>query len=405
MSRAAPTAASYAGSVVGWLRRREHEMIALVETLALCETPSSNPDAQRATFDILAEQFASDGMAVRPVRGVGVGDHLYARPVGRRRHMPFQILSGHMDTVWPEGTLATMPVRREGDWLHGPGVYDMKGGLAVMVFALRVLAELGIEPAATPVVVVGTDEEIGSPDSRRILGRLARGAARAFILEAGYGSAGHLKTSRKGVGIFTVTVRGRAVHAGLEPRAGVSAILELSHQIQRLTALTDHDRGVTVNVGTIEGGMASNVVAPTASAVVDVRAPTLAASADVEAAVRALTPVDPRATVEVAGGFGRLPMEEAPRNRALYEQAVAIGAELGMDIGEAAVGGGSDGNITSLHTATLDGLGPVGGGAHRVDEHVVVASLPERAALLALLLAAPVGVGMERHVSPGAETG
>lgn len=403
MSHAA-AAASQADSLVGWLRRREHEMIALVETLALRETPSSGPDAQRAAFDILAAEFGKDGMMVRPVRGFGVGDHLYARPRRRIRGAPFQILSGHMDTVWPEGTLPAMPVRREGDHLFGPGVFDMKGGLAVMVFALRALAELGIEPAATPVVLVGTDEEIGSPDSRRILALLARGAERAFILEAGYGPTGRLKTSRKGVGIFTVTVRGHAVHAGLEPRAGVSAIHELAHQIHILAALADHDRGVFVNVGTIEGGMAHNVVAPLATAEVDVRVPTLAAAAELESAIRAISPVDPRTTIEVHGGFGRLPMEDSPRNRALYEQAVAVGRALGLEIDGVSVGGGSDGNITSLHTATLDGLGPIGDGAHRTDEHILVSSLPERAALLALLLAAPVGAGRACHVSPGAET-
>lgn len=404
MSHAAP-AASQADSVVGWLRRREHEMIALVETLARCETPSSNPGAQRAAFDILAAEFGRDDMAVRPVRGFGVGDHLYARPARRIRGAPFQLLSGHMDTVWPEGTLSAMPVRREGDHLFGPGVFDMKGGLAVMVFALRALTELGMEPAATPVVLVGTDEEIGSPDSRRMLGLLARGAKRAFILEAGYGPGGRLKTSRKGVGIFTVTVRGHAVHAGLEPRAGISATHELAHQITHLAALTDHDRGVSVNVGTMEGGMAHNMVAPSATATVDVRAPTLAAAAELEAAIRAISPVDPRTTIEVEGGFGRLPMEDSPRNRVLYQQAVAIGAELGMEIGEVSVGGGSDGNITSPHTATLDGLGPIGDGAHRTDEHIFVSSLPERAALLALLLAAPIPVADGRHVSIGAGTG
>lgn len=375
-------------------------MADLLVRLARAETPSTDAAAQRAAFAILDAEFQRDGMRVRAVPGHGVGHHLFARPGRRTRGGRFQLISGHMDTVWPVGTLSTMLVRRDGDHLFGPGVFDMKGGLVVMVYALRALAERGIAPAATPVVLVGADEEIGSPDSRRTLNRLARGATRAFILEAGYGPAGRLKTSRKGVGIFTVTVRGRAVHAGLEPREGVSAIHELAHQIEHLAALTDHARGVGVNVGNVQGGVASNVTAPLATAVVDVRAPTLADAAELEGAIRGLTPIDARATIDVEGGFGRLPMEDTPRNRALYEQAVAVGRELGMEIGDVSVGGGSDGNITSLHTATLDGLGPVGDGAHRADEHVLVSSLPERAALLALLLAAPI----ERHVSRGAET-
>jgi glutamate carboxypeptidase len=375
-------------------------MVDLLERLARVESPSSDPQAQRAVASLLGDEFQRVGMHVRAARGHGVGDHLFAYPRDRVRGSGFQLISGHMDTVWPTGTLTTMPVRRDGEQLFGPGVFDMKGGLVVMIYALRTLAEMGIAPSATPVVFVGTDEEIGSPDSRRMLDLLARSAQRAFILEAGYGPTGRLKTSRKGVGIFTITVRGHAVHSGLEPREGVSAIHELAHQIQKLSALTDHDRGVSVNVGIIEGGMASNMVAPLATAVVDVRAPTLADAAEIEAAIRAITPVDPRTTLRVEGRFGRLPMEDSPRNRALYEQAVAVGRELGMEIDEVSVGGGSDGNITSLRTATLDGLGPIGDGAHRTDEHIFISSLPERAALLALLLAAP----LERHVLPGAET-
>jgi glutamate carboxypeptidase len=377
--------------VLSWLRERQDEMRDLLVRLALVETPSLDRASQRDAFAILAGEMERDGFSVRPVRGLDVGDHLYARPERRVKGAPFQILSGHMDTVWPHGTLREMPVRQEGDVLHGPGVFDMKGGLVQIVFALRALAELGIEPPATPVVLVVTDEEIGSVESRRILGFLARGAARAFILEPGFGPEGLLKTERKGVGSFTVTVLGRAAHAGLEPQAGVSAILELTHQVQRLFALNDHARGVTVNVGTIDGGLRPNVIAPLASAIVDVRVPSLDAARELERAIRGLGPVDPDTSVEVEGGFGRLPMEATARNRALYRRATEVAADLGIAIGETAVGGGSDGNITSLHTATLDGLGPVGGGAHRLDEHVVISRMPERAALLALLLAGPLG--------------
>jgi glutamate carboxypeptidase len=318
-----------------------------------------------------------------------MGDHLYARPERRRRGAPFQLLVGPMDTVWPLGTLATMPVRREGDLLYGPGVADMKGGLAVMILALRALAAHGLEPVVTPVVLVTSDEELGSVESLPWLHRLARGAGRAFVLEAPLGLAGRLKTSRKGTGWFRVVVRGRAAHAGVDPGQGRSAILELSHQIQQLFELNDPRSGVTVNVGTIDGGLRPNVVAPEASAMVDVRVPTAAAGERLEAAIRGLRPVTPGVSIEVEGRLSRPPLERTPRNRALWRAARTAAARLGLPLEETGVGGASDGNYTSLHTATLDGLGAVGVGAHAVDERIVVSSLPERAALLALLLLAP----------------
>jgi glutamate carboxypeptidase len=296
-----------------------------------------------------------------------------------------------MDTVWPLGSTREMPVRRDDDRLYGPGVYDMKGGLAQLVFALRALTAAGLTPAVTPVVFVNTDEELGSRESSRYVRLLARAAARAFVLEPAYGPDGALKTGRKAAGRFVVVVRGRAAHAGTSPEQGVSAILELSHQVQRLFALNDPERGITVNVGSIDGGLGPNVVAPEASAVVDARAVTAADTRELEAAIRGLRPVLPGSSVEVEGEFVRPPMEQTSRNRALYRVARAAGERIGLDVGEApVVGGGSDGNFTGLYTATLDGLGPVGDGAHASDEHVVVSRLAERAALLALLLLEPV---------------
>jgi glutamate carboxypeptidase len=295
-----------------------------------------------------------------------------------------------MDTVWPLGTLASMPVREEGGLLYGPGVADMKGGLVAIAYALRALRQLQLTPSVEPVVFVSTDEEIGSPDSSRFLRLLARGAARAFVLEAGEGANGQLKIARKGLGRFTVTVRGRSSHAGADFDAGISAILELSHQVQRLFALNDPARGVTVNVGTIDGGLRPNVVAPVATAVVDVRAPTALAARALEEAVRGLQPELAGATVEVEGGFGRPPMEPLPGNRALLASAVRLGGRVGLTIEDAGlVGGGSDANTTSLFTPTLDGLGPIGEGSHAIDERVDVERLPQRVALLVLLLLEP----------------
>jgi glutamate carboxypeptidase len=376
--------------LLAWLRARSEEAAGLVARLAEAESPSLVPESTRAVYALLATELERVGFVVRPLRAERMGDHLYARPERRRRGAPFQLLVGHMDTVWPLGTLATMPVRREGDLLYGPGVADMKGGLAVMILALRALTAHGLEPAVTPVVLVTSDEELGSVESLPWLHRLARGAVRAFVLEAPLGLAGRLKTSRKGTGWFRVVVRGRAAHAGVDPAQGRSAILELSHQIQRLFELNDPRSGVTVNVGTIDGGLRPNVVAPEASAMVDVRVPTAAAGERLEAAIRALRPVTPDVSIEVEGRLSRPPLERTPRNRALWRAAKAAAAQLGLPLEETGVGGASDGNYTSLHTATLDGLGAVGVDAHAVDERIVVSSLPERAALLALLLLAPL---------------
>jgi glutamate carboxypeptidase len=303
-----------------------------------------------------------------------------------------------MDTVWPLGTLAGMPVRRDGDKLFGPGTYDMKAGLVELVFALRALRAFELSPSVTPVVVVNTDEEVGSDDSGRLIRMLARVAERAFVLEGGEGGDGRLKIARKGVGRFELTVFGRASHAGTSFEQGISAILELSHQVQRLFDLNDPTRGITVNVGTIDGGLRPNVVAPQATASVGVRAPTRETAEELERAIRSLKPVVAGSSLEVRGGIGRPPMEPTPRNRLLLETAQELGRELGLTLDDAGVvGGGSDANTTSLYTATLDGLGPIGDGGHAADEHVSISSMSERAALLALLLLEP-----DRFVRPRA---
>ncbi len=243
-----------------------------------------------------------------------------------------QLLVGHCDTVWPVGTVEKMPVRVEGDTLRGPGVFDMKGGLVQMLYALRALKDLGLRPPAVSVAVINSDEEIGSPDSTSLIRRLARHAVRAFILEPAFGRAGKLKTARKASGGFTITVKGRAAHAGVNPEEGASAILEMSHQIQRLFALNDAARGITVNVGTIDGGLRSNVVAAEVRATVDVRVRTRQDAAEVEAAIRGLGPVNPATTIQVDGGIEQPPMEPLPRNQALWRLARDLGRRLGLDL-------------------------------------------------------------------------
>jgi glutamate carboxypeptidase len=253
------------------VRWRRGQFLSLLQALCHTESPSLDPGGQQAVHAVLAAHLDALGFAVRELPGPRSGGHLYARPRRRTRAAPVQLLLGHYDTVWPSGTLATMPFAIEGERVRGPGVYDMKGGLAQLVVALATLRGLDLEPAVTPVVLVNADEEVGSRESGHHVHRLARLACRAFVLEPSLGTEGRLKTERKGVARYTVFVQGRAAHAGLDPAAGASAILELSHVIQALFALNDPARGITVNVGTIDGGLRPNVVAPQSRAVVDVR--------------------------------------------------------------------------------------------------------------------------------------
>jgi glutamate carboxypeptidase len=377
-------------ALLSWLRDREPEIVALLEQLVLAESPSDDPVAQQQPFSILAAELSRADFAVRCISGFETGDHLYGRPRARRRGAPFQLIVGHMDTVWPLGTVELMPLRRDGDLLFGPGTHDMKAGLVQLVFALRALQAFGLTPAVTPVVVVNSDEELGSKSSQRVLRRLARSAERAFVLESGEHDEGRLKIARKGVGRFRVVAHGRASHAGTSFERGVSAILELSYQVQRLFALNDPERGITINVGTVDGGLLPNVVAPEASASVSARVPTTAAAAEVERAIRSLQPVLEGSSLEIEGGIGRPPMEPTPRNRQLLTTAQRLGNVLGLELEDAGlVGGASDANTTSLYTATLDGLGPAGDGGHAPDEHVSISSIAEHAALLALLLLEP----------------
>ena len=380
-----------AQEVLGYLREQRLTLVGFLERLALAESPSTEPRSQDEVLRILSEALIEVGYAAWRVPGRRSGGHLYARPEGRSA--PAQLLLGHCDTVWPLGTLDAMPVEVKDDVIKGPGVYDMKGGLAQMVFAIRALRDLGLRPNVTPIVFVNSDEEVGSRESTRHIRRLARVVERAFVMEPSLGPSGKLKTARKGVGRYEVTVTGVAAHAGLNPEEGASAILELSYLIQALFALNDPARGTTVNVGTIAGGLGPNVVAPGSSASVDVRVPTREEARRVEETILGLKSVTPGVTLRVEGGMGRPPMERTHRNRRLWETARGLGKELGLDLQEGMAGGGSDGNTTSLFTATLDGLGAVGDGAHSRHEFVYTDRIVERCALLALLLMEPPCAG------------
>ncbi len=380
---------AFASRLHAYLAGCNDRMIGLCRRLVGIESPSSDPEALRAILSVLGKELSSRGLAVRTLAGTESGGQLIGIPRDRLRGAPFQLLIGHADTVWPLGTLERMPIRVQSGQLSGPGVYDMKAGLVQAIFALEALAECGARPQVTPLFFINTDEELGSRESRRQIVRLARAADRALIVEPSLGEPGRLKTARKGIGRFTVRVHGRAAHAGLEPEKGASAILELSLVIQQLFALNDPKHGITVNVGTIDGGLRPNVVAPESKASVEVRVLTQAQAKRVEQLIRGLEPTTPNTRIIVEGRFGRAPMERTPANVRLWHLARSAGAMLGLELEEATAGGASDGNITSLYAPTLDGLGPVGGGAHADDEHINVDRMPERAALLALLIMEP----------------
>jgi glutamate carboxypeptidase len=362
-------------------------MVADLLRLANLESPSADRDAQVPVLEEV--QDLADELGLRTLRVPGstsAGVLLVGEPP---RPGPFQLLVGHADTVWPLGTTRARPPRLADGVITGPGTYDMKAGIVQAFTAIRSLRATGQRPAVPPVLLVNTDEEIGSRDSGWAISTLASAADRAFVLEPSLGPSGRLKTARKGLARYTVKVHGRAAHAGLDPSSGASAILELSAVIQQLFALNDAAAGVTVNVGTIEGGIQPNVVAPESSAVVDARVLTTADAERVDAAIRAIRPSTPGTSIEITGGFGRPPMERTEQNLALFEKASGIAEQMGIALQEGTAGGGSDGNTTSLTTPTLDGLGAVGDGAHAEHEYVDVDAWVDRAALLAGLLLLP----------------
>lgn len=369
------------------LRARTDGIVERTVRLVECESPSLDPGATARALDLVEADLRAAGLVTRRISGRDTGGQLFGRPA--RAGGPYQLLIGHVDTVWPIGTLEGMPAARDGDRLRGPGVFDMKAGLAQLVASLSLLSERRWEPDLAPAVLVTTDEEIGSPESERWVRRLARGARRVFVLEPALGPEGSLKTARKGTGHFVFRVVGRSSHAGIAPEEGVSAIDELSHLVQELHALNDPDRGVSVNVGEIQGGTRANVVAAAARAAVDVRVPSQEEARRVENEIRSLRARNPGARLELEGGMSRPPMERTPGNRALWTAAREVGSRLGLELTEATSGGASDANLTSLYAPTLDGLGAVGGGAHAEDEHVLVPALPERTALLVGLLLVP----------------
>jgi glutamate carboxypeptidase len=372
-----------------WRQRLQHfegtreAMVQTVRELVEIESPSDDKPAVDKLGAVLAEKFASLGGGVRIHPARDFGDHLQIDFPGARKIKPVLLL-GHFDTVYPLGTLANMQCNVSGDRLHGPGALDMKSGIALMWHAIAALQGWN-EGLPRPVtVLLVSDEEVGSVSSRRIIETLAKKSAAVLVLEAAAGRKGAVKTQRKGVGDYTLKVKGIASHAGLDPGKGHSAIVELARQITAIANLNDPDRGLTLNPGVIRGGTRSNVVAAGASVEIDVRIRKAQQAAALDRKLRALKPFDKHCSLELEGGINRMPMERSAGVVSLYKKAQQIAEQIDWNLEEASVGGGSDGNFTAaMGIPTLDGLGAVGDGAHALHEHILISELPRRALLLA----------------------
>jgi glutamate carboxypeptidase len=371
------------------LRDREGAMVKLLGEFVRCESPSHDKGAVDRFGHIAAREWKRRGANVRILRQAERGDHLRAEiSLGEGKPARQIMVLGHLDTVYPLGTLAKMPFRVSGGRAWGPGTFDMKGGLILALFAVDALRALGSAPAKRFVFLWTSDEEIGSETSRRIIEREARKSDAVLVLEPALGSDGRLKTQRKGVGGAEIIVTGRSAHTGIDPEKGVNAVHELALQIERLMRLNDPRRGITVQATIVSGGTVTNVVPEHARASVDIRYSRQADAARLNKRLRAVRPIRKGARVELRRTGDRPPLERTVAVRRLFRHAQSLMREMGLSLGEASTGGGSDGSFTAaLGVSTLDGLGAVGDGAHSPREHVVIRALPERAALIAGLLA------------------
>jgi len=381
--------APHSNRILQQVKQYKSEALDLLRILTQKESPSTEPKTQSKVRKKISTALQELGYKTIHIKGKKSGGMLYARPLNKVAGQHAQMMLGHYDTVWPVGTLETMPFAIDDNIVRGPGTYDMKAGIIQAILALKTMQQLELEPTVMPVIFLNSDEEIGSHESTRYIRRLAKCMDRVFVLEPSLGPGGKLKTARKAVGRYQITVKGKAAHAGLDPEGGASAILELSHVIQKLFALNDPEKGITVNVGTIDGGLRANVIAPQSQAIVDVRTRTQADAEQVEQSILALEPDTPGTRLEIEGRIGRPALEPTPRNQALWQLSQRLAAEIGLNLEQGQAGGGSDGNTTSQYTATLDGLGAVGDGAHADHEHIDIDKTLERAALLTMLLLAP----------------
>lgn len=371
---------------------RQETIIALIRQLVERETTSREAARLDEIARFIAHLLQPLARTIELIASPAYGSHLRARfnfnAESAAAAADQQLLViGHLDTVWPVGTLARLPFRvTDEGTAHGPGIFDMKSGVAVVIEALRAIADLKLTTRREVTLLLTCDEEIGSQTSRHLIEEEARRSAAALVLEPPI-PGGIVKTARKGVGGFTIHAAGRAAHAGLDPRKGINAIVELAHQTLRLNALNDYESGTTINVGVISGGTTSNVIPAAAMAKIDMRFWTMEEGRRIDEYVKSLQPVIEGAQLTITGGINRPPMIRSEGNAALYEQARQLAAEIGFELYEGSVGGGSDGNFTAaLGVPTLDGLGVDGAGAHAEHEHIILADLPRRAALMTRLL-------------------
>lgn len=375
---------------LAFFHKRQPQILDTIQQLVEIESPSDVKAAVDRLGTVLASRFGELGGKVKVHRAEKFGNHLQIDFRGSARgHKPVLLL-GHMDTVYMIGTISKMHHRVAKGRVFGPGVLDMKAGIALALHMMEALLKWHGGRMPRPVtVLLASDEEVGSISSRKITEKLARESSAVFVLEPAAGLNGAVKTARKGVGSYSLQVTGVAAHSGLDFAKGQSAVVELAHQVIAIAQLAQGLNGVTVNVGKISGGTRVNVVPAEASAQIDVRVSTATQSEEMRRRLLALRPINPHCKLTISGGINRPPMERTDSIAALYAKARAIVRELGMELDEASVGGGSDGNFTAaLGIPTLDGLGAVGEGAHADHESVVIAELPRRAALLAGLILA-----------------
>jgi glutamate carboxypeptidase len=368
-----------------YFKQQQNRIVETICELVAIESPSDDKPAVDRIAGILAAKFESLGGKTQLHRSSDFGDSLQIdfpanSPTSNGKPV---LLLGHYDTVYPLGTLANMPCKIENGKLRGPGVLDMKSGIALILHAIEALQQ---SPGGLPrpvTVFLVSDEEIGSHSSRKITEALAKKSAGVLVLEPA-ASRGAVKTARKGVGEYTLRVKGVASHAGLDPGSGHSAILELARQIAVISKLNNLRQGISVNPGVISGGTRTNVVAAEASVGIDVRIKSATQAAQINRKLRSLKPFDKRCKLELTGNINRLPMERTAGVAALYKKAQAVATSIGWKLEEAAVGGASDGNFTAgMGIPTLDGMGGVGDGAHALHEYIVISELPRRATLLA----------------------
>lgn len=380
----------YAKTLMGYFSARQAEVLALVRALVETESPSGDVEGSRRVVSFLEGAVRSIGYAlqIERVPSEGYGEHLRVRAFHEEGSSKgAMLIVGHTDTVHPLGTITVRPFRAEGGRLYGPGIFDMKANCVMAIEALRACIELGYRPRREVVLLLTCDEEVGSESGRVLIEEEARRADFALVLEPP-ASGGRVKTARKGTGIFTIEALGRAAHAGLEPEKGASAVLEIARQIERLNGLSDSAQGTTVNVGVVTGGTRSNVVAAHARAEVDVRFSTMEEARRIEEAILSSASFDERVKLVVRGGINRPPLERTEGVVKLYEHARAIAAALDFNLGEASVGGASDGNfIAAMNVPVLDGLGIDGDGAHAEHEHIITGDIARRSALLGGLIA------------------